>query len=133
MEVSRILTQKEKERYIGQNLNLKSLVSKIYTKLSLYEKEENEREKELQTTCSLLIKENEFLRKGMETALGNIVIKEIVVEENKPSEKSTIPKKKRNPTQINFDFLEKDSIERKQKAEDSQVFKAIKSRRNPAQ
>ena len=70
-----------------------------------------------------LLKENEYLRKGMQSVLGNSLNKEFLNNENKPFEKNPIPvKKKRNPTQINFDFLDKESLESNNKSEETIVI-----------
>ena len=94
---------------------LKSIILKIYGKMSNIENEEMSRTNELIKISNQLLEENQYLRLGVQNVLGNSIIKEITyVVENKGNDKNNIPvKKKRNPTQINFDFLEKELIENK--------------------
>lgn len=91
--------------------------------MSNLETEDIERTNAISKLSMQLLKENEYLRKGMQSVLGNSLNKEFLNNENKPIEKNPIPvKKKRNPTQINFDFLDKESLESNNKSEETIVI-----------
>ena len=95
----------------------------MYGKLSSIENDDISKKKDLYTLSAQLLAENEYLRKGVQNVIGNVLNKEnLNAPESKGIEKSVIPiKKKRNPTQINFDFLEKEGLIEKVKQEDNQV------------
>jgi hypothetical protein len=89
--------------------------------MSGIESEESSNNKESNRITNELLSENQYLRNCLQNVIGNVLNKEIYnASECKVSEKPIIPKKKRNPTQINFDFLEKEDTE-KSKNEDNQV------------
>lgn len=93
----------------------------MYGKLSSIENEESCKTRDLYKISSELLTENQYLRNCLQNVIGNVMNKEIInAHDIKTNEKNIIPKKKRNPTQINFDFLEKEDIE-KNKLEDNQV------------
>ncbi len=94
---------------------------KMYGKMSGIENEESNKTKDLNRITNELLSENQYLRNCLQNVIGNVLDKEIInASEIKVNEKQIIPKKKRNPTQINFDFLEKEDTE-KNKNEDNQV------------
>ncbi len=95
---------------------------KMYGKMSGIENEESNKTKDLNRITNELLSENQYLRNCLQNVIGNVLNKEIInASESKLNEKLIIPKKKRNPTQINFDFLEKEDTE-KNKTEDNQVY-----------
>ena len=60
---------------------------------------------------------------GLHSVVCNSLNKDIGNLKNKPSEKIPITfKKKRNPTEINFDFLDKENIEEDDYSEEIQVI-----------
>jgi len=94
----------------------------MYGKMSGIENEESHKAKDLNRITNELLSENQYLRNCLQNVIGNVLNKEIInASESKLNEKLIIPKKKRNPTQINFDFLEKEDTE-KNKTEDNQVY-----------
>jgi len=126
-----VYRDKEKESLSRQNIFFKSIIIKIYNKISSIEHEEKDKTQTIADLSLQIVKENEYLRKGMESVLGNSVIREVIQSDNKAHKNIVHVKKKRNPTQINFDFLGEDFLENNKVEEENieenlQVDKLVK-------
>lgn len=105
----------------------KSIILKVYSNISCLENLELERTKDINNLSTQILKENEYLRYGIQNVLGNTLNQDLGNLENQHCDLNVIPvKKKRNPTQINFDFLDKELIEGYNKSEEDQVIKKFK-------
>ena len=97
-----------------QNNSYKSIILKIYTKLLSVENEELENSNEINNLSMQLIKENDYLRNSCASIIGDAIQKELSNTENNTKDNNNnipIKKKKRNHTQINFDFLNEENRE----------------------
>ena len=106
-----LLKKEEKEIMSKQNNVYKSIILKIYTKVLSVESEELENKNEINNLSMQILNENKYLRKGCESIIGDAFTKGLSNNDSNTNKDSNVPikKKKRNPTQINFDFLNKDN------------------------
>jgi len=121
-----LISNKEKESIANQNLLYKSMILKIFNKISTFEMEERGKKDEITDLSLQVLKENEYLRLAMATTFGNSVTREINSTVEPIHEKgSPIGKRRRNPTQINFDFLHDEDLnqqnENVENANDEQI------------